>query len=167
MRNSFLVMVLIVLGVSCSSNSEKNNSSEKEMKIMIPKSGCYASFSGKDTILLKIETFPNVVTGILKYQIWEKDKNEGTIEGKLSGDTLFANYTFTSEGQTSVREVAFLLNDHQVIEGFGGMEEKNGKMVFTDKSRINFSKGIKLSSIDCVKNDSLFRLDFTGKKEIK
>lgn len=132
---------------------------------MIPKSGCYASFSGKDTILLKTEVFPNVVTGILKYQVWEKDKNEGTIEGKLSGDTLFANYTFTSEGQTSVREVAFLFNDHQAIEGFGDMEEQNGKMVFTDKSRINFSKGTKLSPIDCVENDSLFRLGFLEKKE--
>ena len=134
---------------------------------MIPKSGCYASFSGKDTILLKIEVFPNVVTGILKYQVWEKDKNEGTIEGKLSGDTLFANYTFTSEGQTSVREVAFLLNNHQAIEGFGDMEEKNRKMIFTDKSQINFSKGAKLSPIDCAENDSLFRLGVTGKKEIK
>lgn len=150
--------------ISCGANPSTDSSQEKDMKIMVPESGCYASFSGKDTILLKIEVFPNVVTGILKYHIWEKDKNEGTIEGKFAGDTLFANYTFSAEGQTSVREVAFLINGDQAIEGHGDMEEKNGKMVFTDKAGIDFSKGTRLTPIDCARNDVLFRLSPLKKK---
>lgn len=157
MRNIlFIVMALFI--ISCGASPSTDSSPEKDMKIMVPESGCYASFSGKDTILLKIEVFPNVVNGILKYHIREKDKNEGTIEGKFAGDTLFADYTFSSEGKTSVREVAFLVNDGQAIEGYGNMEEKNGKMVFTDKAGIDFSEGTRLVLVDCAGNDSLFRL---------
>lgn len=161
MRNTFLVTLLMLLAVSCNNNTNNKNTetADSDMKIMIPESGCYGSFSGSDTVLLKIEVFPTVVTGLLKYQLQEKDKNEGTIEGKLYGDTLIADYTFFSEGKSSVREVAFLIQGDQATEGYGNMAETNGKMVFTDKSAIDFSKGIKLNPIDCVTNDSLFRSD--------
>lgn len=125
---------------------------------MIPKSGCYESISGKDTILLKIEKFPNVVTGVLKYNFYQKDKNAGTIEGKFEGDKLFALYTYKSEGNPSVREVAFLFKNNTVIEGFGELEEKNGILTFKNKESILFSKGIRFSIIDCVENENKFQL---------
>lgn len=161
MRNIFLSMSILVFFISCTSNntkSEQKNTNEAA-HIMIPKSGCYAFYSATDTILLKVEVFPNVVTGILKYQISEKDKNEGTIEGKLDGNKLFADYTFSSEGKLSVREVAFLLNEDDVTEGFGEVKDDNGKMVFINKADIDFSKGIKLTKIDCVENDIQFRIN--------
>lgn len=160
MKNLFFLTTIVFLQISCNSNktkSEEKNSSEK-VDVMIPKSGCYAFYSTKDTILLKVEVFPNVVTGILKYRISEKDKNEGTIKGKLEGNKLFADYTFFSEGRTSVREVAFLLNENEAIEGFGEMKDDNDKMSFKDKIAVNFTKGIKLTQINCMENDSKFKI---------
>jgi len=160
MKNVLLSAAVISFLYSCNSNtptSEPDDPAEVA-KIMIPQSSCFASASGKDTILLKIEVFPNVVTGILKYQIEGKDRNDGTIEGKLEGNKIFADYTFSSEGKISVREVAFLINEGIATEGFGDMEEKNGKMVFKNKESIEFSKGLELDQIDCVENDDKFQI---------
>ena len=163
MKKIFFVTTVSLLLVSCVNN--KTNADQKKAEeaahIMIPKSGCYAYYSEIDTILLKIEVFPSVVTGILKYQISEKDKNEGEIEGKIDGNKLFADYTFSSEGKTSVREVVFLLNKNNVIEGFGKMKEDNGKMIFENNANIDFSNGIKLTKIDCAENDSKFLINQT------
>lgn len=126
---------------------------------MIPENSCFVSVIKQDTVWLKIEFFPNVVTGILKYNFWEKDDNAGTVEGKLMGNKIFADYTYTAEGKTTVREVAFLLDGNTVTEGFGDMKEENGKMIFKDKDKINFSGGLVFTGIDCVENDNKFRIN--------
>lgn len=160
MKKLLLSGIIVFLLASCNSSETKTAAKDTSVvaKVMIPESGCYASYSNKDTILLKIEVFPNVVTGVLKYQIEGKDSNEGTIDGKLNGDTLFANYTFSSEGKSSIREVAFLIREGEVTEGFGELKEESGAMMFKDRSVVNFSKGIKFTKIDCVANDEKFRL---------
>ncbi len=167
-HNLFLAAIILFLA-SCDNNKKQESSEQKNKQeqkkddevahIMIPESGCYAHYSSGDTILLKIEVFPNVVTGVLKYQLSGKDKNEGTIEGKLDGNKLFVDYTFASEGKTSVREVAFLLNGDEATEGFAEVESANGKMIFKNKADIDFSNGIKFTKIDCVENDEKFRIN--------
>lgn len=120
--------------------------------IQIPVTGCYVNISAKDTVKLKVETFPHVVTGTLFYNFFEKDKNTGEIEGRLMGDTLLADYTFMSEGIRSTRQVIFLIRDSIAIEGYGALEEKEGRMVFKDIREIDFSKGMKLIKVSCVED---------------
>ncbi len=120
--------------------------------IQIPVTGCYVNISARDTVKLKVEAFPNVVTGTLLYSFFEKDKNTGDIEGKLMGDTLLADYTFMSEGKRSTRQVIFLVRDSIAIEGYGTLEEKEGRMVFKDVREIDFSKGMKLTKVSCVED---------------
>jgi hypothetical protein len=122
---------------------------EPGMKVQIPDMSCYNYVSGKDTIKLKLEKFPNVVTGMLDYLFSEKDKSKGTIDGVMRGDTLVADYTFMSEGRSSVRQVVFIVKDSTVTEGYGPQEEKDGKMVFKNINTIDFSKGSKLERIQC------------------
>jgi len=116
---------------------------------MIPTQTCYIGSIGKDTIVLKTERFPNVVTGILEYKFYEKDQSKGEFDGKMNGDTLIAEYTFSSEGTKSVRQVAFLLQGELALEGFGEMEERNGKMVFKDINEIKFDGTLKLYKTEC------------------
>ena len=120
-----------------------------ENKVMVPISGCYSWIKGKDTILLKVDRFPNVVSGILSYHFHEKDSNNGDIDGKLHNDTLIADYKFMSEGKPSVRQVAFLLQDSAATEGYGPQEMQDDKMVFKNVHAIDFKKGIKLKKIQC------------------
>jgi hypothetical protein len=126
-----------------------DSSAHSEMNIMIPGTLCYSSSGGNNTVYLKLEKFPNVVTGKLLYQLAEKDSNTGDIDGILKGDTLIADYKFLSEGIQSVRQVIFLIKDDVAREGYGEMEEQNGKMIFKNFKQIDFTKSPALKKITC------------------
>lgn len=110
---------------------------------------CYAYTNNKDSILLHLEIDGNKVTGDMVYSLFEKDKNTGTIEGEVKGDTIFANYTFMSEGVNSVREVAFLKKANTLSEGFGDVEQKDNKTVFKNKQLLSFNQNIVLQQTPC------------------
>lgn len=153
----FLLAFTATLILSCNNTSEKpletstseDTSKPVENKVMIPTSACYFSTTSKDTVQLKVEVFPNVVTGKLMYKFYQKDGNNGNFDGIMKGDTLIADYTFMSEGKSSVRQVAFLIKDTIAVEGYGAMEEKEGKMVFKNTKDLTFGKGVSLKKIEC------------------
>ena len=91
---------------------------------------CYQNINGKDTVLLSISGEAITVTGLLSYNYYEKDKSSGDIQGNMYGDTLIADYSFQSEGTTSVREVAFLKRDDTFVEGYGDVELRNDSVYF-------------------------------------
>ncbi len=131
-------------------NSAVTDSAHAEKKeAVIPKAICYSGVVGKDTIDLKLEQVNNSVSGHLSYNFYEKDDNSGILDGKLFGDTLVADYKYRSEGTVSIREVIFLVNKNSAVEGFGPMEEKNGKMMFKSRNEVDFSNGIALHEIVC------------------
>ena len=96
-----------------------------------------------------MEGSANVVTGKLSYKFYEKDSNIGEFKGQLKGDTLLADYKFMSEGQVSTRQVIFLIKNNVAKEGYGDMEEKNGKMVFKNRKSISFATGLILNKVEC------------------
>lgn len=110
---------------------------------------CYAYIKNKDTVSLSLVKAGDNITGILDYNFYEKDKNSGTLNGLIKGDTIIADYTFDSEGKSSVREVTFVKEGDQLVEGYGPMEEKNGKSVFTDRKAIKFGGYVTLLPIAC------------------
>lgn len=110
---------------------------------------CYTYLKQKDTVSLSLTKVGNAVTGELNYNFYEKDKNSGTMAGTVKGDTILAEYTFNSEGKSSVREVAFLQKGDQLIEGYGPVAEKGGKTVFTNHAELKFGEGVALSLIPC------------------
>jgi hypothetical protein len=156
MYKSIFVVLIVMAFAACNNDTQTKNTASvtdstgisKDYK-QIPDTQCYASMNGRDTVLLKLQKLPNAATGSLTYKLFEKDTNKGTVDGKLRGDTLIADYVFMSEGKKSVRQVAFLIRDSVATEGYGEMEEKNGKMVFKNMAAIDFSKGIKLQKITC------------------
>jgi hypothetical protein len=112
-------------------------------------SWCFSQQNAGDTFRLNVKVEGGSASGTLDYLFKEKDKSSGTINGTLSGDTLFADYRFNAEGSSSVREVAFLIKDGKAAEGYGDVEEKNGRMQFKNRAAINFGKGIVMSTTDC------------------
>ncbi|SRX55223.1 hypothetical protein [Aequorivita sp. CIP111184] len=93
-----------------------------------PDVACYRYTSERDTVLLQMEKMDDEVVGTLSYNYFEKDNNNGTFEGKMIGDTLFANYTFGSEETISVRELMFIKKGNNIVEGFGEVEDVNREM---------------------------------------
>lgn len=114
-----------------------------------PEAVCYAGHSGKDSVFLMAYIDGNVISGNLKYDFFEKDKNNGKFDGTISGDTILVDYTFASEGTNSIRQVAFLKKGDQLIEGYGDMAEKNGKMSFRNTGALRFSNGFVLDKSEC------------------
>ncbi|MGM9475401.1 hypothetical protein ACS5PU_03180 [Pedobacter sp. GSP4] len=110
---------------------------------------CYQYIKNRDTATLSFKSDDNKVTGTLGYNLYEKDKNAGTIAGVVKGDTIIANYTFQSEGQTSVREVVFLKKENQLIEGFGDIREVKGETKYKDVNKLKFDGSIAFGKIDC------------------
>lgn len=117
--------------------------------IPMAEQACYAYVKGKDTAKLTLITTGIVSTGELSYKWFEKDSNMGSIEGEMRGDTLIANYTFNSEGMQSVRQVVFLKRGSQLLEGFGEVEEKNGRTQFKNISQVDFTQPITFEEVAC------------------
>lgn len=111
---------------------------------------CYSYIKNRDTATLKINTENEELTGDLAYNLFEKDSNKGTIAGEMKGDTIIAEYIFNSEGMSSIREIVLLRKDGKLYEGYGDVEEKRGKMVFKDRSKLKFGDAIVFSKTDCL-----------------
>jgi hypothetical protein len=110
---------------------------------------CYAYETATDTVRLSFTRSGENVTGELGYRLREKDRNTGTLTGTMRGDTLLADYTFGSEGIESVREVAFLFRDGRVVEGYGPVAQRAGKVVFRDRRSLSFTPGFVLQPVVC------------------
>jgi hypothetical protein len=111
---------------------------------------CYASRENGNVVEMSFNVNSHQeVNGKLSYNIAGKDKNEGTLIGNMKGDTLIADYTFASEGVTSVREVAFLQKDGTFIEGYGDVVSTNDKFIFKDKTKLKFDQKNILTKVDC------------------
>lgn len=161
MKDFFLYLVISLLLTSCRFDSESTAGRNTASFQSQDGSGkeCFSSAIKRDSIWVKLDFSSEEVTGILIYNFHEKDRNKGTLQGGLKGDTLLASYTFHSEGVVSVREVAFLVKGDQLIEGFGEMEMKENRQVFKEKGEIDFSQGIAFKKIDCKAYKTNFSLE--------
>ncbi len=144
MKQIFALPVIVLLLSACNNNSTEPTTSPvvAEEKKIAPEHSCYVYTSAKDTVNLHLQTSGNIVTGDLAYNYFAKDKNTGTIQGNMKGDTLVAEYKFMSEGTESIREVVLLKKGNDFVEGYGDAEEKNGRMIFKDTSGLNFNSNL-------------------------
>lgn len=152
-RYGLLALTLSTCLTGCQNNQTADSAAKRDTAATRPVSGtaprCYAYASAQDTIRLTLSGTGAEVTGTLVYQLKEKDRNTGTLSGQLRGDTLFAEYTFWSEGLESVREVAFLIRNDRAVEGYGTVTEQNGKVRFSDRRALTFGSGFALIPTDC------------------
>ncbi len=115
----------------------------------IDESSCYELVQQRDTIKLHLKTRGINVDGQLAYNNYEKDDNVGRFSGVMKGDTLIADYTYMSEGKTSVREEIFLRRGDYLVKGTGEITEKGNKQCFLDHGAISFESGMHLARVDC------------------
>ncbi len=153
MKQIFALPVIVLLLSACNNNSIEPTTTPvaAEEKKVAPAHSCYVYTSAKDTVNLHLQISGNIVTGDLSYNYFAKDKNTGTIQGNMKGDTLYAEYKFMSEGTASIREVVFLKKENDFVEGYGDAEEKNGRMIFKNKSGLNFNNNLILKNVACEK----------------
>ena len=131
-------LLLLLLLIACNSKPQKETAVKEAVSAVSNLQGCYLSASDMDSASLKLNVNGNVVTGELKYDRYQKDKNSGMLEGTIKDDLIIADYTFQSEGIVSVREVVFKITDESLLEGFGDIVMKGDTARFKDKTRLSF-----------------------------
>jgi hypothetical protein len=144
----YLAFIAIPLMYSCSQtgnkNADKGDSSLTTKVDTVFEKQCFRAVDGKDTADLKLSTHEGKVTGTLLINYAEKGKNDGKIEGKYSGDTLFVDYTFkigTTNQTTYKNPLALLKKDGKLVMGVGQIETTLGRSYFTKGKPISFEKG--------------------------
>ncbi len=152
MKNTSIIALSLVIFASCNTEKKQESSTKTEVKTETETTQtetCYQYTKDSSTIKLNLVMKDDLVTGNLIYDFYQKDKNQGTIKGTLKSDTLFADYTFMSEGIESVREVVFLKTADGFVEGYGEIDDKDGKVMFKNRNTITFANDAILKETAC------------------
>lgn len=154
-RNAFaFLMTACMLSCTGKSDSGKNRNIDSLAEVTLAPGGklshCYSYKTEKDSALLRVDILgDDVVVGKLSYAFFEKDRNDGQFAGVMQGDKIFGHYTFTSEGTKSTREVTFLKKGEGWVEGFGEVTDSSGVLIFKDRSKLDFEKGLYFEPVEC------------------
>ena len=153
-KKIFSLFAVIAFLYSCNnqktpSESVEDNSLAEPTSTALSGEHCYSYIKDKDSITLNIIIADSSVVGKLRYNLYEKDTNDGAINGSLKNDTLLADYKFMSEGKQSVRQIAFLLTDSTAKEGYGEMQEQDSKMIFANPHALSFNNAFTLLKKQC------------------
>jgi len=119
MQNLKLFLIAILISqtwISCKNVGERVSDEEQTKADAVQE--CYLYVENSDTIKMEITIQDTKITGNLVYNLYEKDKNVGTIRGEMQGERLNAIYTFKSEGVESTRELTFKKNGDAFVEGY-------------------------------------------------
>ena len=158
MKNLFIAIFTLVSIASCK-QKEKETEIEPMTEVdaepidetaneILLEEGCYAYNDDENLVRFEITQIEgSSVKGNLNYAYAEKDKNEGTFEGVLTGDKLLGKYKFMSEGTESLRDIAFKVDANRLVEGYGAMNDDG--TTFKDTSSIEYSSSFPLTRGEC------------------
>lgn len=147
----WLLSTLLIFMACNNENADKPNESENDSTTgthagatdthtyssIALQEGCYKMIIKKDTANLSLQIQDSLVTGNL--DLWsEKDQNRGSFKGYIKDSLLIADYTFQSEGTTSVREVVFKLRNGKLYEGSGDILQQDDKVIFKQREQLQF-----------------------------
>jgi hypothetical protein len=138
-------LLVFALFTSCKSNTATDE--PKPVKMSDP--DCYRFAADRDTVSLSFSTGKDSVAGTLEYNLFQKDRNTGTINGWMKDGLIIADYSFMSEGSNSTRQVAFKKISGDWVEGYGDTKEVNGKVIFVNTDSLEFEPKLALKKIDC------------------
>ena len=136
--------ILFLIGCAQPSKSNKEQEAAKARLEASAKSECFQAIDEQDVADLKLISYADgTVKGNLLINYAEKGKNDGTIEGKYSGDTLFVDYTFKIGTQNTTvykNPLALLKYGDSLILGVGQIETHLGKSYLVKDKPIRFDR---------------------------
>jgi hypothetical protein len=153
-----VLLLALVFFVSCGNDSttlvEANDDTTvirdaSITRVPVQWGGCYSWVINKDSATLQLRVSDSTVTGELKYHWNEKDKNSGTIKGVIHDSLIIADYTFQSEGMTSVREVAFKMTGDSLVEGYGDYNTGGDTQRFKNTATLQFQTDRAFKKVPC------------------
>lgn len=113
-------------------------------------SGCYSQIINRDSSSMQIVQKANMVNGSVTYNLFQKDRNDGELQGEISGDIIRGWYLFKSEGILSVREVAWKVNGNDLWPASGEMIQNNDTMRFAKPRQLQFDNTRPFKKVPCI-----------------
>lgn len=160
MRSIIALLFVITAFSACSDDTSKTPTdpvtTDTTGKTMITSStdstlqGCYSLISNKDTASLQLTVKGSDVTGTISYNLFEKDRNDGTFQGEIRDGKILGWYLFRSEGVMSVRQEAWMVKDDKLISGYGDTRMKNDSAYFADPSKLKYDSSRAFVKVTCV-----------------
>jgi len=86
----------------------------------------------------------------LSYNIYQKDRNDGTLQAEVTGDIIKGWYLFKSEGIISVREVAWKINADELWPATGEVIQRNDTTLFAQPDKLRFDNSRPFKKVACV-----------------
>lgn len=113
--------------------------------------GCYVATLAKDVYTLDISKQEGEnVEGRLAFKNFEKDSSSGSFKGTYKNGILIGDYTFNSEGSTSVMQVAFKKTADGFARGYGDMNADGTRFADVNKLTYDSAYTFKPTSGACV-----------------
>ncbi|WP_199119805.1 hypothetical protein [Pedobacter sp. ASV28] len=149
MKKKFVLLAMSALcaawwGCTQNGNQAATEKKEKKKELIDTLKECYSAAYEKDSADLQLNIIDSSkVEGKLLINYHGKPKNDGTIDGRFKGDTLFVDYTFKTGKNSTIysNPLAFLKKDGKLIMGVGQIETSLGKSYFVKDKPINFERG--------------------------
>ncbi len=124
-----IVVVIVALGIG------KKQVVEERASMV----GCYVATLGKDVYTLTITSEQRgTVLGTVSFDNFEKDSSSGTFVGTYNDGLLVGDYSFQSEGMSSVRQLAFQKVDNGFVPGYGEVVVVDGRETFVDSTNLSY-----------------------------
>ncbi|MBD1392995.1 hypothetical protein [Mucilaginibacter glaciei] len=157
MKNSGYLIAIVALSVILSCNQGKKDQT-KMIDSLTSMSGarrpdqqCFVALFEKDSASLTLHNAPDgkvtgkmyIRYGEIEEMALENELNIGKINGEYKGDTLFANYMFTSGTMNKTiysNPIALLLKKGTLILGAGVIVNYLGRSSFDKNKPLDFSK---------------------------
>ena len=112
-------------------------------------SGCYSLIRDRDTASLQLQVKGTQASGSLSYNLFEKDRNDGSFEGEIINGTLHGWYLFRSEGIMSVREISFRIQPGYLWPGNGEVRVSHDTTMFKNLSDLKYDSSRAFVKVKC------------------
>jgi hypothetical protein len=156
----FFLLFTGIASYSCKTNpSEKSKESTSgkpnaenntQKSTAAQKIDCYSFFGTKDTVYLQLTDTYGTLAGFLVYKHQGKPNVVGSLQGKMKGNLLFADYTFkTQKGETAVRQIVFKKEGDAFFEGYGRVNFSPGKVAYEDVNALEYNPVMAIKKIPC------------------
>lgn len=111
--------------------------------------GCYSVINKRDTASLQLIIKDSSITGSISYDLYEKDRNDGTFQGEIVDGMLLAWYMFRSEGVMSVRQEVFKIAKDELWPATGEVSVRNDTAYFSKPDQLKFDSTRAFKKVQC------------------
>jgi hypothetical protein len=114
---------------------------------------CFVQKFKKDISEIQLVITGNDVAGDYHWHPYQKDGGHGTLKGIKKDSIITADWSYTIEGSNQIEEVVFKMEGDKLLKAEGALEDKSGRLVIKDKSKMKFSEVFNKANCSTIKLD--------------